>query len=185
MTSRLNDMHRADGVRQVSGGVPVDVTHRKILMITSRANPAAWILAGKAKEGTPLTLACDYLFDSILPHDQPKGGWEKHESREEAAVRETMEEGVSGHVTKHLGTWDDVKSKGDTMTISSEQAYYEIAVDTMHEDWLESGDRQRQWVSEELQPVDGQAAPGADGIGYFIIRVVGAAGLQNKDLVDT
>ncbi|KAJ1914838.1 hypothetical protein IWQ60_008660 [Tieghemiomyces parasiticus] len=145
MTSRLNDMHRADGVRQVSGGVPVDVTHRKILMITSRANPAAWIL--------------------------PKGGWEKHESREEAAVRETMEEGVSGHVTKHLGTWDEVKSKGDTMAISSEQAYYEIAVDTIHEDWLESGDRQRQWVSEELQRADGQTTPGTDGTGYFIIRL--------------
>ncbi|RKP37796.1 NUDIX hydrolase domain-like protein [Dimargaris cristalligena] len=115
---------RADGVRQVSGAVPVDKLSKKILLVTSRKHPGRWIL--------------------------PKGGWEKHETREEAAVRETREEaGVSGSVTRHLGVWDQVNKPHKPPGINCEMAFFELEVDDVQTHWMESNLRQRQWVTYE------------------------------------
>ncbi|KAJ1969890.1 hypothetical protein IWQ62_000323 [Dispira parvispora] len=114
-------MRRADGVRQVSGGVPIDYQTKKILLISSRQDPQRYIL--------------------------PKGGWERNETREEGAVRETFEEaGLEARVVNYLGTWD-LHPKKDTERVKCEMAFYELAVDKVHDEWPEKEERRRMWVT--------------------------------------
>ncbi|KAI8360353.1 NUDIX hydrolase domain-like protein, partial [Mortierella sp. GBAus27b] len=56
-----------NGARIVAGCVPVDKQGRRVLLVSSAKKQGEWVL--------------------------PKGGWENDESQEEAAARETWEEG--------------------------------------------------------------------------------------------
>ncbi|KAJ1653878.1 hypothetical protein IWQ61_006087 [Dispira simplex] len=114
-------MRRADGVRQVSGGVPIDYQTKKILLISSRQHPQRYIL--------------------------PKGGWERNETREEGAIRETFEEaGLQARVVHHLGTWD-LHPRKDIEHIKAEMAFYELAVEKVYDEWPEKEERRRIWVT--------------------------------------
>eukprot|EP01137_Pigoraptor_chileana_P004834 Opistho-2@47042 len=107
-----------NGIRQVAGCVAVrDGTH--VLLVTSRniARPKSWIL--------------------------PKGGWENDESVEEAALRETWEEGgVKGEITAFLGAHEKIGKR-------KQQRFhmYELKVTEEHEQWPEMKKRQRKWFT--------------------------------------
>ncbi|ETW83126.1 hypothetical protein HETIRDRAFT_417121 [Heterobasidion irregulare TC 32-1] len=69
----------------------------------------------------------------------PKGGWEPTDGvLEAAALREALEEaGVRGSITRFVTT---------IPTASSTYHFYELDVAALDQDWLESGERQREWV---------------------------------------
>ncbi|KAE8667766.1 Nudix hydrolase 21 [Hibiscus syriacus] len=75
----------------------------------------------------------------------PKGGWEKDESMEEAAVRETIEEaGVIGEIECKLGKWS-YKSK--RQSIFHEGHMFALLVKQELDQWPEKNIRKRQWVT--------------------------------------
>ncbi|CAI9753233.1 unnamed protein product [Fraxinus pennsylvanica] len=75
----------------------------------------------------------------------PKGGWEKDESIQEAALRETVEEaGVLGDVESELGKWS-FKSKNNGNCY--EGRMFPLLVKEQLEFWPEKDVRQRKWVS--------------------------------------
>lgn len=69
----------------------------------------------------------------------PKGGWEPTDGvLEAAALREALEEaGVRGSITRFVTT---------IPTASSTYHFYELDVAALDQDWLESGERRREWV---------------------------------------
>jgi len=69
----------------------------------------------------------------------PKGGWEISDvTLEAAASREALEEaGVKGSITRQLTTID---------TSSAKYHVFELNVNSLQETWLESEERQREWV---------------------------------------
>ncbi|XP_022775691.1 nudix hydrolase 18, mitochondrial-like [Durio zibethinus] len=75
----------------------------------------------------------------------PKGGWELDESREEAALRESLEEaGVLGNVESELGKWDFISKRNGT--------YYEgymfpLLVKEELAFWPEQHVRRRTWMN--------------------------------------
>ncbi|CAA3027024.1 nudix hydrolase 18, mitochondrial-like [Olea europaea subsp. europaea] len=75
----------------------------------------------------------------------PKGGWEKDESIEEAALRETVEEaGVLGDVESELGEWS---FKSNNNGNCYEGHMFPLLVKEQLEFWPEKEVRQRIWVS--------------------------------------
>ncbi|XP_051144036.1 nudix hydrolase 18, mitochondrial-like [Andrographis paniculata] len=75
----------------------------------------------------------------------PKGGWEKDESMEDAALRETVEEaGVVGDVEHKLGDWT-FSGKNNDMWCESHM--FPLLVKEQLELWPEKNSRQRIWVS--------------------------------------
>ncbi|KAG8383661.1 hypothetical protein BUALT_Bualt04G0037100 [Buddleja alternifolia] len=77
----------------------------------------------------------------------PKGGWEKDESIEDAALRETVEEaGVVGDVQHKLGKWNFKSKNEDTCY---EGHMFPLLVKEQLEFWPEKDVRQRIWVSVE------------------------------------
>ncbi|XP_057970271.1 nudix hydrolase 18, mitochondrial-like [Malania oleifera] len=99
---------------------------------------------GPAGEFEVLLVTCQNANKGML---FPKGGWELDESKEEAALRETVEEaGVKGTVEGELGQWR-FKSK-------SHGTYYEghmfpLLVEEELNSWPEKNLRQRKWMSVE------------------------------------
>ncbi|XVE63939.1 hypothetical protein DITRI_Ditri07aG0060900 [Diplodiscus trichospermus] len=74
----------------------------------------------------------------------PKGGWEKDESMERAAIRETLEEaGVLGNIEFKLGKWS-YKSK--RQSIFHEAHMFPLLVKEELDHWPEKNIRQRKWV---------------------------------------
>ena len=75
----------------------------------------------------------------------PKGGWETDETKEEAAVRETLEEaGVEGKLEVELG-----EIKFDGKHNAKQIAYmFLLRVENERERWAESGRRERRWVCQ-------------------------------------
>jgi len=69
----------------------------------------------------------------------PKGGWEASDLvLEAAASREALEEaGVRGKITRYVTT---IESPSTTYH------FYELDVSKLDEDWLERGQRTREWV---------------------------------------
>ncbi|XVF50418.1 hypothetical protein PTKIN_Ptkin04bG0098200 [Pterospermum kingtungense] len=75
----------------------------------------------------------------------PKGGWEKDESMEEAAIRETLEEaGVLGKIESKLGEWS-YKSK--RQSIFHEGHMFPMLVTQELDGWPEKNIRKRKWVT--------------------------------------
>lgn len=75
----------------------------------------------------------------------PKGGWEKDESMEEAAIRETLEEaGVLGSIESKLGKWS-YKSK--RQSIFHEAHMFPLLVKQELDGWPEKNIRKRKWVT--------------------------------------
>ncbi|XP_059453908.1 nudix hydrolase 4-like [Corylus avellana] len=75
----------------------------------------------------------------------PKGGWEKDESMEDAAKRETLEEaGVTGKVEKKLGVWP-YKSK--RQEIMHEGYMFPLHVSQQFDRWPEEKLRLRKWMT--------------------------------------
>jgi len=74
----------------------------------------------------------------------PKGGWEIHETKEQAAVRETLEEaGVTGELDAYLG---DFVFQGKKQ--SRQNAYmYLLRVTEEMDTWEEVKSRERRWYS--------------------------------------
>lgn len=72
----------------------------------------------------------------------PKGGWETDETKEQAAVRETLEEaGVEGKLESGL---DEIKFDGKHN--AKQIAYmFVLRVEVEHESWAERPRRERQW----------------------------------------
>ncbi|ORX57379.1 hypothetical protein DM01DRAFT_1272166, partial [Hesseltinella vesiculosa] len=66
-TGRENQNYDDQSARQVAGCVPIDVKNRRVLLVQSSKRAFVWVL--------------------------PKGGWENDETSEQAAARETYEEG--------------------------------------------------------------------------------------------
>ncbi|KAK1315668.1 hypothetical protein QJS10_CPA05g00862 [Acorus calamus] len=131
-----------DGFRLVAGCIPfkydeycgVISKEVKVLMINSPSGPGL-------------------LF--------PKGGWENDETKEEAALREAVEEaGVRGELKEFLGYYE-FKSKTHVDEFSPEgrckAAMFALLVEEVLSSWPEQDTRhQRQWVSmteaaEQLQ----------------------------------
>lgn len=90
----------------------------KILLISSRRRPDEWIL--------------------------PKGGWEKHETVEEAVHREVWEEtGVRGTLLPNRlshHSWDSTRSR------ECDLEFYELHVQKIEEEWPEKHERKLIWV---------------------------------------
>ncbi|XP_039124144.1 nudix hydrolase 17, mitochondrial-like [Dioscorea cayenensis subsp. rotundata] len=77
----------------------------------------------------------------------PKGGWEKDENIEQAALREAWEEaGVQGDIESELGKWS-YKSK--SQDIMHEGVMFPLNVTEELVRWPEMNVRKRQWVSVE------------------------------------
>ncbi|GMI87595.1 nudix hydrolase homolog 18 [Hibiscus trionum] len=77
----------------------------------------------------------------------PKGGWELDESREEAAVRESIEEaGVIGNVECELGKWYFISKSHGTFY---EGHMFPLLVKEELEFWPEQNVRRRTWMNVE------------------------------------
>ncbi|GMN42261.1 hypothetical protein TIFTF001_011475 [Ficus carica] len=75
----------------------------------------------------------------------PKGGWEKDESKTEAALRETLEEaGVRGVVERQLGKWSFKSKTYDTFY---DGYMFPLLVQEELDLWPEMDFRQRKWMS--------------------------------------
>ncbi|KAF5480027.1 hypothetical protein F2P56_000802 [Juglans regia] len=75
----------------------------------------------------------------------PKGGWEKDESKKEAALRETLEEaGVRGILERELGKWSFKSKSHDT---HYEGYMFPLLVEEQLDFWPEKDVRQRKWMS--------------------------------------
>ncbi|EXC05433.1 Nudix hydrolase 17 [Morus notabilis] len=75
----------------------------------------------------------------------PKGGWEKDESKTEAALRETLEEaGVRGVVERELGKWSFKSKTYDTFY---DGYMFPLLVQEELDLWPEMDFRQRKWMS--------------------------------------
>ncbi|KAB1217386.1 Nudix hydrolase 4 [Morella rubra] len=75
----------------------------------------------------------------------PKGGWEKGESMEDAARRETREEaGVLGKLQNRLGQWN-YKSKRHS--IMHEGHMFSFLVEKQLDKWDEKNFRERKWMT--------------------------------------
>ncbi|KAF8903632.1 NUDIX hydrolase domain-like protein [Mucidula mucida] len=69
----------------------------------------------------------------------PKGGWESSDVKlEDAASREALEEaGVRGTITRFVIT---------IPTPSATYHFYELDVNSLEQEWMESHERRREWV---------------------------------------
>nr|ACJ86058.1 unknown [Medicago truncatula] len=75
----------------------------------------------------------------------PKGGWEKDETMEQAALRETIEEaGVIGSVESNLGKWYYKSKRQPTM---HEGYMFPLLVSKELDNWPEMNIRRRKWLT--------------------------------------
>ncbi|PHZ10826.1 uncharacterized protein RHIMIDRAFT_238968 [Rhizopus microsporus ATCC 52813] len=118
---RQNQVYDHNDIRQISGSIAVDPKTNKVLIISSSKYENVWVL--------------------------PKGGWENDETREEAAKRETYEEGgVKGVVKGFVGSFVDYDYMGNP---KSHVWFYELEVQHIYERWPEEDFRQRKWCAFE------------------------------------
>ncbi|XP_009615821.1 nudix hydrolase 17, mitochondrial-like [Nicotiana tabacum] len=105
------------------------------------------------KDFTELSMVDEDAFEVLLISPQrkgkgllfPKGGWEKDETIEDAAQRETVEEaGVRGEVECKLGTWYFENKSGDT---AYEGHMFPLFVTEQLDSWPEKEIRERTWMS--------------------------------------
>ncbi|GBB99495.1 hypothetical protein RclHR1_03540014 [Rhizophagus clarus] len=118
-TGRENQVYDKGYIRKVAGCVPINKKTGKILLITRRKREG-WVL--------------------------PKGGWEKDESEEEAALRETYEEaGAIGRIVSSIGIWKHhITNRG---LPKAEFRFFEMEVEKLEERWPEMNERDRKWFS--------------------------------------
>ena len=79
----------------------------------------------------------------------PKGGWEEHETVDEAAVREAFEEaGVSGRLdTPHVAVYEYDSEKTVHGVCRNRIVFvYILHVDVEYDDWPEKDARERYWM---------------------------------------
>ncbi|XP_070031486.1 nudix hydrolase 18, mitochondrial-like isoform X1 [Nicotiana tomentosiformis] len=104
------------------------------------------------KDFTELSMVDEDAFEVLLISPQrkgkgllfPKGGWEKDETIEDAAQRETVEEaGVRGEVECKLGTWYFENKSGDT---AYEGHMFPLFVTEQLDSWPEKEIRERTWT---------------------------------------
>ncbi|RDX83500.1 Nudix hydrolase 18, mitochondrial, partial [Mucuna pruriens] len=75
----------------------------------------------------------------------PKGGWETDESKEQAALRESIEEaGVVGNIESKLGKWFYKSKHQDTL---HEGYMFPLLVKKQLENWPEKNIRERRWMT--------------------------------------
>ncbi|XP_022725990.1 nudix hydrolase 4-like [Durio zibethinus] len=102
----------------------------------------------KMEEATSIDEAIEVLVISAQNGQGmlfPKGGWEKGETMEDAARRETLEEaGVRGNIECKLGTWS-YKSK--RQSIFHEGHMFSLLVEQELDYWPEKNIRERKWVT--------------------------------------
>lgn len=105
------------------------------------------------KDNIDLSLGDEDAFEVLLISPQrkgkgllfPKGGWEKDETIEVAARRETIEEaGVCGDIEGKLGTWYFENKSGDT---AYEGHMFPLFVTEELDLWPEKDIRERSWMS--------------------------------------
>ncbi|XP_060186294.1 nudix hydrolase 18, mitochondrial-like [Lycium barbarum] len=105
------------------------------------------------KDFTELSSVDEDAFEVLLISPQrkgkgllfPKGGWEKDETIEDAAQRETVEEaGVRGEVECKLGTWYFENKTGDT---AYEGHMFPLFVTELLDSWPEKEIRERTWMN--------------------------------------
>ena len=92
------------------------------------------------------TAAGDCLKKSLV---FPKGGWEDHETVDEAAVREAFEEaGVAGRLdTPHFAVFEyDSEKKVEGVCRNRIVFVYVLHVDVEYDDWPEKDARERYWM---------------------------------------
>ncbi|CAO3617144.1 unnamed protein product [Mucor hiemalis] len=113
------DVVDANNVRQVAGCIPLDMTNRRVLLISSRKNKDAWVL--------------------------PKGGWEQDETQKHAAQRETWEEaGIKGTITRQLGVFEERTNK--KKVLKAHHWIFEMVIDEVAKKFPEKKKRERRWV---------------------------------------
>ncbi|KAI8091523.1 NUDIX hydrolase domain-like protein [Thamnidium elegans] len=112
------DVVDENNVRQVAGCLPIDPLNKRFLLVTSSSNPGNWVI--------------------------PKGGWEKDETQQQAAMRETWEEaGIKGVITRHIGVFAE-KNKG---VAKAHHWIYEMEIIEVTKKFPEQKKRERRWVS--------------------------------------
>lgn len=74
-------------VWKVSAAMPIDPETKRILLVSSSKHPGAWVFVSSLYQSTI------YCNAQLNYNNKPKGGWENDESSEQAAERETYEEG--------------------------------------------------------------------------------------------
>ena len=82
----------------MAGCVPVDRRNRRVLLVASSKHDGEWVL--------------------------PKGGWENDETQEEAAARETWEEGIYKHSSQNLNALR-LKKKKKKKTTGEEGLFFQ------------------------------------------------------------
>ncbi|CAO3640605.1 unnamed protein product [Mucor hiemalis] len=103
----------------IAGCIAIDPKTNKVLVISSSKHENVWVL--------------------------PKGGWEDDETKEEAAARETYEEGgVKGKIRGLVGSFIDYNSYGEP---KGNVWFYEMEVLQIFERWPEEDFRQRKWCT--------------------------------------
>ncbi|KAI8060093.1 NUDIX hydrolase domain-like protein [Gongronella butleri] len=116
-TGRDNQNYDAHSARQVAGCVAIDTKTQRVLLVKSSKHAHVWVL--------------------------PKGGWEKDETIEEAAARETYEEGgVCGDIKGLIGEYMDYDKYEQPKT---HFYFYEMHVTEILDQWPEM--RPRQWLT--------------------------------------
>ncbi|KAK9115131.1 hypothetical protein Syun_021928 [Stephania yunnanensis] len=123
-TGRQYQRYNMGGCRQVVGCIPYrfknDFEELEVLVISSQKGQGM-------------------LF--------PKGGWETDESKEEAALRETLEEaGVVGKVEGELGKWSFKSKRHGTFY---EGYMFPLLVKEQLDSWPEESLRSRKWMNVE------------------------------------
>ncbi|KAG1444392.1 hypothetical protein G6F56_010317 [Rhizopus delemar] len=115
-----NDMLDENQVRQVAGCIALDVMHRRVLLISSRKKKNTWVL--------------------------PKGGWEKDETQQHAAQRETWEEaGIKGKIIKPLGVFEEYTKKKHRL--KAHHWIFEMHIDEVVKKYPERKKRNRRWFT--------------------------------------
>ncbi|KAM3234749.1 nudix hydrolase 18, mitochondrial isoform X1 [Capsicum annuum] len=132
------------GRRQVVGGL---LKTASLLHLRLRCIPYRY------KDNIDLSMGDEDAFEVLLISPQrkgkgllfPKGGWEKDETIEVAARRETIEEaGVCGDIEGKLGTWYFENKSGDT---AYEGHMFPLFVREELNLWPEKDIRERSWMS--------------------------------------
>ncbi|CAL1716256.1 unnamed protein product [Somion occarium] len=132
--------------RVVCCAIPIARSAGKVLLVTSRKRKDSWVcewpLLFLILRGMSDYLSSNFNYKLSLraqTNSVPKGGWEPSDGvLEAAASREALEEaGVRGTITRFVTT---------IPSASSTYHFYELDVADLDPDWLESGERRREWV---------------------------------------
>ncbi|AWU78487.1 hypothetical protein CAS74_002692 [Pichia kudriavzevii] len=123
---REHQLYTKDNLRLVAGGIVLDGTHEKVLMISSAKHPDKWII--------------------------PKGGIEDDEVEDygTAALREVWEEaGADCEIVKKIGQYKDHRLEKNSTDIGEwalcEFHFYQMKLKQLAIEWPESSTRLRRW----------------------------------------